>query len=356
MGRRRNRVRKKGRSLCVALLFLVILAGGAFVGFNMFYNAATSPVNIENTSSVTVTIPSGASTNRISQILDDAGLIRDPRMFMLFARREGFDGRLRAGEYSVSQSMSVREIMETLSVGGNATNTRRFTIPEGFDTRMIAERLANEGFVDKERFLYLVAHGDFSHSFIADLQEGPHRLEGYLFPDTYEVFENATEEDIINRMLTQFDRVFTDEYRARADELGFTMHEIVTIASLIEAETSEGFERPIVASVIYNRLNIGMRLQLDATVQFALGERRARILFRDLEVDHPYNTYRIDGLPPGPICSPGAAAIHAALFPYETEYLFYVLKPGGSRAHNFSRTLAEHNRYAALYHNWLNQQ
>jgi len=359
MGRRQKKS-KAGRVFLSILVLLVVLAGGAFFGWNTYLNTSASPVNPDNTALVTITIPSGASTSRIGQILVDEDLVRNQRMFTFIAQREGFDGRLRAGEYSISQAMSVVEILEALSVGGaHAGDTRRFTIPEGFGTRQIAQRLENEGFVDAERFLYLIEHGDFPHSFIADIPiTGPHRLEGYLFPDTYEVFVGATEEDIISRMLTQFERVFTEEYQARAAELGLTMHEVITIAALVEAETRVAFERPLVAGVIFNRMAINMPLQLDATVQFALGERRERLLFRDIEAvrDHPYNTYHIPGLPPGPICSPGAAAIHATLFPQESEYLFYVLQPNTSGAHNFSRTLAEHNAYARQYHNWLNQQ
>jgi len=359
MGRKRNKVGSKKRLVISIFVFLIAAAACVVIGFNAYLNASLAPANAADTSYVNVTIPSGSSTVRIGQILESYGLLRNPSMFRIITRLGDYDGTLRAGEYQLSPSMSTSEILEILSLGLGIQDTRRFTIPEGYTLARMADRLASQGIVDRDRFLELTEHGDFPFDFIDELPAGPHRLEGFLFPDTYEVFMTATEEEIIHRMLSQFDRVFTEEYRNRAAELGWSMHEIVTIASLIEAETRAPFERPMVASVIYNRLDIRMPLQLDATVQFALGERRERLLFRDIEAvrDHPYNTYHIPGLPPGPICAPGAASIHAALFPADTDYLFYVLKPGAhGGAHNFSRTLAEHNRFAREYHNWLNQQ
>ena len=352
MGRRRNRAGSKLRIVISCFVFLFVLAAGLVVGFNAYLNASVAPVNAASTDYVSVNIPSGASTVRIGEILESYDLIRNPLVFRFVSRRDGYDGRLRAGDYILSPSMSAHEILTALTVGGRA-DTKRFTVPEGLRIERIAERLADEGLVDEDRFLYLLEHGDFDFRFMSHLPEGPNRFEGFLFPETYDVFVNATEEDIISRMLAQFERVFTDEYYERVSELGFTLHEIITIASLIEAETRVAEERPVVASVIYNRLAIGMQLQLCSTVQYALGEVRPRLFFRDLEIDHPYNTYRIPALPPGPICSPGERAIHAALFPDDTEYLFFVLKPDGSGGHNFSRTLAEHNRYAQQLHNTL---
>ena len=354
MRKKRNRVRNTGRLIISIIIFLIAVAACVVIGFNLYLNASSAPVNPSSTDYVNVTIPSGSSTTRIGEILGSYGLVKNPFMFRLTARLEGYDGRLKAGDYTLSQSMSTQEILDILSVGGLAA-TNRFTVPEGFTIARTAEKLENDGFVDRYRFLEVAEHGEFSFDFIRELPEGPNRLEGFLFPETYDVFVNATEEDVINRMLTQFDKVFTEEYYARAAELGFSFHQIITIASLIEAETRVASERPTVSSVIHNRLSVGMPLQLDATVQYALGEKKDRLLFSDIESvrDHPYNTYRIQGLPPGPICSPGAASIHAALFPEDTQYLFYVLKPDRSGAHNFSRTLAEHNRYAREYHNSL---
>ena len=349
MGRRQKRTGKAKRVVLICFLILLVLAAGAVIGGYAYWNAAKAPVDISSTEYISVTIPSGASVARIGQILDSHGLLSNPAMFRWIVRYEGIGESLRAGDFRLSKSMSTPEILHALTQGG-AAQTKRFTVREGLTVREIAESLAADGIVDKYRFLELTKTGTFDFDFMDELLEGPYRLEGFLFPETYDVFLDATEEDIINRMLTQWERVFTDEYRARAAELGLTMLEVMAIASLVEGEAQVAHERPKVSSVIHNRLAIGMQLQMCSTVQFALGERRDRLLFRDLEIDHPYNTYIIPGLPPGPINSPGAASIHAALFPEDTDYLFFVVRPGGGGTHNFARTHAEHQRFAAEYH------
>ena len=349
MSRRQKKSGNKGRGVLIFFLVVIVLVAGAAIGGYTYWNAAKAPVDATSTEYISVTIPSGASVARIGQILESHGLLSNPQLFRFIARHEGYEERLRAGDFLLSKSMSTPEILSALSQGG-AAQTKRFTVREGLTVQEIAESLAAQGIVDKNRFLELVLYGTFDFDFIDELLEGPYRLEGFLFPETYDVFLDATEEDIINRMLTQWERVFTDEYRERAAELGLTMLEVMAIASLIEGEAQVAHERPKVSSVIHNRLAIGMQLQMCSTVQFALGERRDRLLFRDLEIDHPYNTYIIPGLPPGPINSPGAASIHAALFPADTEYLFFVVRPGGGGTHNFARTHAEHQRFAAEYH------
>lgn len=352
MVKRHNRVRSKGRLVVSLLIILSILAVCTVVGFKLYISAAAAPMDPASTSYVNVNIPSGSSTNRIGVILSDNELVKDPSKFKLIVRLEGYEGKLKAGEYSLSKSMTTQEILEILALGGAAA-TKRFTIPEGYSIAKTADKLEDEGFINRETFLDEVENGEFSYKFMTELPDGPNRLEGFLFPETYEVYADATEDDIINRMLSQFDAVFIDEYYARANELGLSLHKIITIASLIESESKISFERPIVASVIYNRLSIGMPLQLDATVQYALGETKERLLYKDLEIDSPYNTYIIPALPPGPICSPGEEAIHAALYPDETDYIFYVLKPDKSGEHNFAKDINEFNRYKTQYINSL---
>jgi UPF0755 protein len=167
-------------------------------------------------------------------------------------------------------------------------------------------------------------------------------LEGYLFPDTYYVSAEPTPDEVIGKMLTRFDDIFTDEYEQRAAELGLSVDEAVTIASIIEKEVSVDTERPLVSQVIHNRLELGMELEIDATVLYALDKRPDRLLYADLEVDSPYNTYAYGGLPVGPISNPGADSIHAALFPEEGNYLFYVLQDPETGVHFFSDDYQEH--------------
>ena len=353
MSRRRNRVKNKARLVVSMVILLAVIGVSAYVGFNIYLARAAAPVDPFSANYVNVTIPSGASTERIGVILNNYGLIRDVTQFKLISRLEGYDGTLRAGSFTLSPAMTVQEILEVISVGGSA-DTKRFTIPEGLNISRTADRLEGLGFIDREEFMYAVENGEFLFTFIEELPSGPDRLEGFLFPETYDVFVTATEEDIINRMLTQFNLVFTDEYRLRAQELGRSIYEIITIASLIEAEVRIDVDRPKVASVIYNRLEIGMPLQLCATVQYALGEQKPRLSIADTQIDHPYNTYRFTGLPPGPIGSPGARAIHAALYPAESDYIFFVLKPDGSGEHNFATNINDFNRYRRQYLNSLN--
>lgn len=185
------------------------------------------------------------------------------------------------------------------------------------------------------------------------LPAGANRLEGFLFPETYDVFATSMEHDIINRLLGQFDAVYKDEYYNRATELGYDLNQIITIASLIERETRVDSERAIVASVIYNRLNMGMALQIDATVQYALGEQKDRLSYKDTEIDSPYNTYKVPGLPPGPICSPGEASIKAALYPENTQYVYYVLDAKMDGSHRFSKSYDEFLKNKNAYINAL---
>ncbi|MDD4239695.1 MAG: endolytic transglycosylase MltG, partial [Desulfotomaculaceae bacterium] len=178
--------------------------------------------------------------------------------------------------------------------------------------------------------------------------EGEKRLEGYLFPDTYSFNIGESESIIVETMLKRFDREMAElGFEALAEENGISLHQAVTIASLVEREAKADEERPLIAGVIYNRLNISMPLQIDATIQYALGENKPEIYYKDLEVDSPYNTYRNYGLPPGPIAMPGRASLLAAVNPADTDYLYYVAKPDGS--HAFATTLAQHNVNKEMY-------
>ncbi|MCL1982655.1 MAG: endolytic transglycosylase MltG [Clostridiales bacterium] len=352
MGSRRNKVKHRGRFAASVIVVLLLLAAGGVAGLKMYMEDGAKPVNPTDSSYVNLLIPSGSTTQKIGELLESYDLIKDVSRFKMVARLEGYDGNLKAGEYTFSKSMSVRDMLDILSAG--SANTKRFTIPEGYTVAKTADKLENEGFIDRDAFMDAADNAEFPYKFMQELPKGHGRLEGFLFPETYDVFTTATEEDIISRMLAQFDKEFTDEYYVRADELGCSLYKIITIASLIEAEARAAVDRPLIASVIYNRLSVNMKLQLDATVQYALGETKERLLIKDTQIDHPYNTYVIDGLPPGPICSPGADSIHAALYPAESNYLFYVRKPDNSGEHNFAESINEFNRYKAQWQQYQN--
>lgn len=347
--KRRNSAGKKKNAVLIVVLAVIAVIGAVIIGGSAYVSGLNKPLDANNENLITVTIPSGSSTSSIGIILEESGVIKDADGFKFYSRIKKYDGKLKAGEYSLSPSMDLEEIFAVI-IGGNV-NTNRFTVPEGLTVAQTADILADKSLINKDEFMNLIANGNFDYEFMDGLPAGENRLEGFLFPETYDVFTSATEEDIINRMLSQFDLVFTDEYYRRAEELGYSVYDIVTIASLIEREARVDEERATVASVIYNRLAAGQQLQIDATVQYALGEQKERLTYKDLEIDSPYNTYKVPGLPAGPICSPGKASIEAALYPADTNYYYYVLKSKDDITHNFAATYSEFLTYKTQYQN-----
>ena len=345
----RKRRKKKGNGLLIIVIALIAIIAIGVGGFSVIMGDADKALDPTSTETMTVTIPTGTSTTGIGNILVEQGIIDSVDSFKLQSKMQGMDGKYKAGEYTLSPAMTMTEIMDVLVKG--TVNTVRFTIPEGLRVDEVAEKLASEGLINKELFMNEIEHGEFGYRFLKDAPAGKLHLEGYLYPNTYDVFTTATEHDIIDRLLRQLDIVFTEEMYARVDELGMDINEVMTIASLIERETMVDSEKPKVASVIYNRLNIGMKLQIDATVQYALGESKQFLTYADLEVNSPYNTYKIEGLPPGPICSPGEASIKAALYPEDTNYIYYVLSAAKDGTHKFAKTGSEFLKYKQEYKN-----
>jgi UPF0755 protein len=289
---------------------------------------------------VLVTIPPGASSRQIAGLLQEAGLVRSAIVFEYYARYRGADQGLQAGTYRFTYGMTAYAILRQLAAGETYRPTVAVTIPEGFTVEQIAARLSEAGVVDDDAFLAAAAAA--APRLGRQLPGQRHALEGFLFPDTY-AFEPQTSPDaVISRLQQRLAEVFDEPLRNRARELGFDTHQVLTLASLIEREARVPEERELISAVLHNRLRLGMPLQVDATVLYALGRHQEVVLYRDLEIDSPYNTYRVAGLPPGPIASPGRAAILAALYPADVDYLYYVTRKDGSGGHYFARTLAEH--------------
>lgn len=338
---------KRWRKLVGLMVLIIIIVTIIVVVFFQYLNRNSEPVNPNNTELITIVIPTGAATSEIANILVEADLIKDPRVFKIQSMVEGYDGWYKAGQYTLSQSMSLEEIMKTIFEG--KASTTRFTIPEGYDIKRTTQKLAEEGLIDPLVFAEEIENGAFDYEFVKNAPAGPNRLEGYLFPETYEIFTNANEHDIIDRMLYQFSKVFTEESYARAEELGMTINEVITLASIIEREARVQKDRPVISSVFHNRLAIGMPLQSCATVQYILGEQKPVLSTKDTKIESPYNTYIINGLPPGPICSPGKDSIHAALYPTDTNYLYFLAKGDGS--HVFAETYDQFLKYKDQYIN-----
>lgn len=283
-----------------------------------------------------LTVPAGASLSQVARRLKQAGLVRSELAFIWLARSQGRAGSLKAGYYELSPHLSPQAILNHLAAGEVAC--RKVTFPEGLTLRQMAERVEAAGLGRAARYRALAEKqaARFGLSFIPAGQS----LEGYLFPDTYQLPLGSREEELIERQIRQFRKVFDELARQYPTDL--SAHEVVTLASLIEREAKQEGERRLIAGVLTNRLKKGLALECDATVQYARGEHKARLLYRDLDIASPYNTYRHKGLPPGPIANPGRASLEAALSPASTEALYYVARPDGT--HVFSRTYAEHQR------------
>lgn len=326
------------KSTKIAIVIGVLLILGA-ISFRLALGTIIEPFNPADTTKVIITIPMGSGTSQISSLLEENGIIKDADAFKLLSKITGSSGKYKAGTYAFSPSMNAYDIIKILHAGISIGNM--ITIPEGYAIGQVGDILSKEGFVDKALFMDELENGKFDQKFIEFLPEGPNRLEGYLFPETYEIPIDATEHEIINIMLNQFDALFIDEYYARADELGLSVNDIMTIASMIEREAAVSKDRPLVSSVVYNRIKQGMPLQFCSTVQYILGDQKARLSTEDTQIDSPYNTYINQGLPPGPICSPGIDSIKAALYPADTDYLYFVVDPEGERTHKFSKSYEE---------------
>lgn len=345
----RTSARRTKWILAVLGSLAIALAGGGFYIYRCLQPAEASGQTVR------VTIPQGTGTRQISAILQEKGLIRNAAVFSCYLKIIGQGSRFQAGVYDMKPGMPLEEIIGKLNRGDVAREEMiRFTIPEGFTLQQIAERLGGLGIVDATTFMEEADHypGTLSGA-AANIPDEPalrHRLEGYLFPETYELKKDSTGVDIISRMLSELDKKLASlppDWREQLKSRGITFHQMMTVASLVEREVALNEERPIVAGVIYNRLELGMPLQIDATVQYLLDKPKDRLLEKDLEIESPYNTYRHTGLPPGPIASPSLASIRAALYPQKTPYLYYVTKKDGSKGHLFAVTYEEHKRNIA---------
>lgn len=293
------------------------------------------------------TVNPGETAATIAPRLDREGLVSDGQLFLYLVRYRGVDAQLEAGEYELRPNMTMDEIIDTLQHG--RLREVSITIPEGKRAEEVAELLEERGISDGEEFLSLVRAGSSAYGFLGGRPEGASSsLEGYLFPETYRIPADYDAAAILDLLLATFGERFSPEMRQAAADKGMTVHEVVTLASIVEREAVVPEERPIIASVYLNRLAQGMYLQSDPTVQYALGYQEdagqwwkiPMSLEEDVVVDSPYNTYMYPGLPPGPLCSPGLASIEAVLEPAETPYLFFYSKFDGS--HAFAETYEEH--------------
>ena len=303
-------------------------------------NYAHQPAGADTQDTV-VNIPSGQAFKITTDILFNTGIIKSPFKFKMLARLKGYDKRLKAGEYALAPSMPPIEILEKLVKG--EVKLYKLTVPEGLSIHQIANVVAQEGFAERAAFIQRATDADFTrrHGIPAET------FEGYLYPETYYFPKRVTTDTIISTMVKRFRLVFKPEWKKRGKELGFSIHQVVTLASIIEKETGAPFERPLISSVFHNRLKKKMRLESDPTVIYGLKDFDGNLNRKHLETVTPYNTYKIKALPPGPIANPGSASLEAALYPADTKYIYFVSKK--NRTHQFSTNLIDHNQAVRKY-------
>ncbi len=328
------------------VLAIVIILGTASLLFIPSYLST-----VANSDDIEVTVPEGASLNYVSNVLFDKGVIRSRIWFRHQAKKIEIDQKVKPGTYLISSDLTLDDVFALLEKGIKDENIV-LTIPEGFTLYQIAQKVEKLGLGTKEEFIE-ATEKYFNTNYNFDTADLYFELEGYLCPDTYYFTKKQTADDIVARLAQAMDNVFTKKYIKRAEKLGLSKHEVLTVASLIEREAKHNDERATISSVIYNRLERDMPLQIDATVIYAEGEgkeHKTAIYQSELDKPGPFNTYTENGLPPGPIASPGKASIKAALYPEKHNYLYYVLSPEED-GHVFNETYDQHLKDRAKYLN-----
>lgn len=339
-------------------LGLVLLIGLALWGF--LHAKFLAPVNSGDKTVIEVEIPRGSGINTIGRILEENGIIRSKTVFKLYVDLYDRGSKLRSGTYELSPSMELSEVINKLCSSASNDNVAKLLVKEGYTVDDIASLMVQKGVISKpEEFtgaLKNLAPYTEAYPFLSDPnKDAAKRLnptEGYLFPDTYEVYKDAKPEEVANKLWYRFSQMYTPAYEERAKELNLSTDEVITLASMIQKEAkSSDFKK--ISAVFHNRLKAGMKMQSDATVQYVIGVKRLNLSDTDVAADSPYNTYKVKGLPQGPICNPGKEAIEAALYPDESyvkgNYLYFCLGDPETGESVFAKTLEEHNKNVEKY-------
>jgi UPF0755 protein len=372
MSRRQKRLLRFWLTIRPAVVLLVSLAVVFILArttVNYLLNKYIEPVDRSDATPIEVTIPASSSASSIARILygacgyDKDGLISNTAAFKVYVDFVGKANSLKAGTYVLSKNMSIKQIVDVLCEGNPPKATVKFTIPEGYTIENIAKALMEKGLITGESQLYDAAKSAdafMNFAFISDAAAAQNanarafQLEGYLFPDTYEVYADASVETILIKMLNRFNEVFSDDYLARAQQIGMTMDQVITLASLIEREAAAPDDFSKVSAVFHNRLNQDMPLQSCASLSYALGVTKYVFNATEQQTESLYNTYKYNGLPVGPVCNPGKAAIEAALYPneqYVSEgYLYFCNQnPAETSELVFAKTYEEHEKNVEKY-------
>jgi len=356
--------RKKNKAMIRLIIFLMLVALTIVCGiisYRLVLDIQTSSelINIEPIDpevGTKVEIPLGSNTADIANLLKEKGIIKNTNLFRFFSKINGYDGTYQSGVHVIEKGKvytSIKDLetlMRILSDRPLDNPSIKVTIKEGLTLNQLSDLLAEKGLVNKEKFINIAENETFDYKFLKGVTRKQKRLQGYLFPETYIFDTKAGEKAVITKLLGQFDKIFKPEYYKRAEELGMTVDEVITLASIIEREVKVPEERETIAGVFYNRLRSKdkslRKLQSCATIQYILLERDGKVketlTLEDEQIDSPFNTYLYEGLPPAPICSPGRDSILAALNPEQHDYYYFVQKGDGSGEHYFSKTYKEH--------------
>lgn len=316
---------------------LILLAALFFAAFSYSYTQRIRPAAMDAPAKVFIEVKPGMNAEKIANLLYENKIIDSVFFFRVMAKFNGLDNSLKAGGYALDGAMSYAEIIGRLAEG--RASLFNITIPEGYSVDQIAALLEERGIAAQDEVKSLAK--DFApYDYISPEENSQYIIEGFLFPDTYEVAEGQSAEEVLTVMAGEFDRRFTPAMRERAREMNLTIRQVVTLASLVEKEAKADEDRPVIAQVFLNRMREDMPLQSCATIQYILGHPKAELTIQDTRIESPYNTYQHMGLPPGPIANPGEASLEAVLFSEPTEYLYFVADANGK--HHFSKTYDEH--------------
>lgn len=321
----------------IAAVLIVLVGGGLGTYLAFGTTAVMQRSDRDAKENIYMTVKSGTTASEISERLTQLGVIDSRFRFWWLMKLQGDAGKFKTGTYAFKPHMDEQAVLDKLVAGD--TTIVKFTIPEGFGVKEIAKRLADEGLVDEQDFLEK-AKTYAPYDYMKKLPNERYAAEGYLFPDTYEIQSDVTPELIMKMMTQDFDSRLTPAMRQQAASMGLSIHDLVTLASLVEKEARYDEDRPIIAQVFLKRLQMGMPLQSDTTLQYLMAGPKENVSIADTKIDSPYNTYQHEGLPPGPIASPGMKAINAVLHPAATDYLYFVADHDG---HNhYAKTYEEH--------------
>jgi UPF0755 protein len=332
---------KKKEIIIISVFFIAIFLIGYFIFFSANHYEQKAPIRFE--------VKDGETFSSVVDRLYDQKIIPSKTNFRIVAFLYGAEKKIKAARFYIPNNISYLDLLD-LFINGPADYLRTIRINDGQTLKWLGAKVKRDLRIDSASFVDLARDKEF----IKSLGLNINTLEGFLFSKTYKLYERSTPEEALKLFYSGFKEFFNDSLKLRASEIGFTVNQVMTLASIIKGETNSVKEMPIISGVYHNRLRIGMRLQADPTIQYLLPGGWRRLTYKDLEIDSHYNTYKYIGLPPGPINNPGADAILAALYPEKNNYLYFVADGNGT--HKFSKTYSEHLRNVARYRRWLNQQ